>query len=759
MDKLVVILWGLLLMYGCDGARRVNLGDRLNAWRDKRMMQRSVGEERSTPNNESPEHLLGLGKDEKLTAKDEVFNKAGHLQVKFQETYKGLPITGETVVLELDEHGEYTGVYGRVVEGLEDDIPTVEPLLTKQDVISIAVDHHNDSINDIHLDQDKDVKLEIYLEKIGEEFQGTLAYRVSYIVQHSNKLSQPVYIIDANQGTVIDNWEGLSTKPYPRQSDYESVKGVGGNTRTGKHHYDGTGKYPLLKVKKTADGKCKLENEHVKVVHANWTDEFYSLLFLHNHAHEFDCSEGNLDKVNGAYSPLNDVYFFSNLVTEMYLDWFGQSPFQRKITAHVHFGEDMANAFYYMNTITFGDGNWEGLRKSHPFTVLDVVSHEIGHGVVERYSGLQYHKQSGGINEAFADIAGVAAEYYLDYTNYEIGSKLYSCGSMRYMYDPKLDKKSIGNARMFCSDLNVHYSSGVFNKAFYLLANTDGWNVKSAFAVFYMANRLYWHEDSDFNDAACGVVKATRDAGKSADDVIKAFDQVGVEPCVESEKESVDLGAAINQTLIFSLNYTEPSTLLAIVGRDEVAVKLVAKDGSIQQQRSIVETGLAEIELNACAAASASEFHVSSYVKGRPFKHFALLSYTNDEIIWLGKNISMADSGELHPDNVTYNIRFEIPEDLTQNTEQAVKMMLIVRMLSMPDHLPIFRMNYGKLPDDDKLWYDYYGSSNYYYAFFNFCHPKPGTYYLIQLRGDTSTLLDIFYVPIEFVNQYTVGTQ
>eukprot|EP00918_Siedleckia_nematoides_P103064 GHVU01225013.1.p1 GENE.GHVU01225013.1~~GHVU01225013.1.p1 ORF type:complete len:753 (-),score=89.75 GHVU01225013.1:402-2660(-) len=752
MDRLTVIFLGVLLVYGCEGAKRVNLDDRLNEWRAKRMLQRSVGDERNTPNNESPEHLLGLGKDEKLTAKDEVFNEAGHLQVKFQETYKGLPITGETVVLELDEHGQYTGVYGRLVEGLEDDIPTVEPLLMKQDVINIAVSHHKDNVNEIKINPDKDVKLEVFLEKLGEEFQGTLAYRVSYIVQTPHKLSKPIYIIDANKGTIIESWEGLSSKAYPRQGDYELVKGVGGNEKTGKYHYDGTSKLPLLKVKKTADGKCRLENEHVRVMNMNQTTNESAV----TDAHEFECHEGNLDKVNGAYSPLNDVYFFSNLVTEMYLDWFGQSPFDGMITAYVHYDKELTNAYYYDNTLTFGDGagDW------HPLTSLDVVSHEIGHGVVERYSDLRYRQQSGGINEAFADIAGAAAEYYLDYTTFDIGAKIKKqCGKMRYMYDPKLDKKSIGNARMFCSDLNVHYSSGVFNKAFYLLANTDGWNVKSAFAVFYMANRLYWHEDSDFNDAACGVVKATRDAGKSADDVIKAFDQVGVEPCVESEKESVDLGAAINQTLIFSLNYTEPSTLLAIVGRDEVAVKLVAKDGSIQQQRSIVETGLAEIELNACAAASASEFHVSSYVKGRPFKHFALLSYTNDEIIWLGKNISMADSGELHPDNVTYNIRFEIPEDLTQNTEQAVKMMLIVRMLSMPDHLPIFRMNYGKLPDDDKLWYDYYGSSNYYYAFFNFCHPKPGTYYLIQLRGDTSTLLDIFYVPIEFVNQYTVGTQ
>eukprot|EP00918_Siedleckia_nematoides_P103063 GHVU01225012.1.p1 GENE.GHVU01225012.1~~GHVU01225012.1.p1 ORF type:complete len:752 (-),score=91.62 GHVU01225012.1:807-3062(-) len=751
MDRLTVIFLGVLLVYGCEGAKRVNLDDRLNEWRAKRMLQRSVGDERNTPNNESPEHLLGLGKDEKLTAKDEVFNEAGHLQVKFQETYKGLPITGETVVLELDEHGQYTGVYGRLVEGLEDDIPTVEPLLMKQDVINIAVSHHKDNVNEIKINPDKDVKLEVFLEKLGEEFQGTLAYRVSYIVQTPHKLSKPIYIIDANKGTIIESWEGLSSKAYPRQGDYELVKGVGGNEKTGKYHYDGTSKLPLLKVKKTADGKCRLENEHVRVMNMNQTTNESAV----TDAHEFECHEGNLDKVNGAYSPLNDVYFFSNLVTEMYLDWFGQSPFDGMITAYVHYDKELTNAYYYDNTLTFGDGagDW------HPLTSLDVVSHEIGHGVVERYSDLRYRQQSGGINEAFADIAGAAAEYYLDYTTFDIGAKIKKqCGKMRYMYDPKLDKKSIDNARMFCQDLNVHYSSGVFNKAFYLLANTDGWNVKSAFAVFYMANRLYWHEDSDFNDAACGVVKATRDAGKSADDVIKAFDQVGVEPCAESEKEMVPIGVAINQTLIFSLNYTKPSTLLPIVGQDEVAVKLVAKDGSILQERRIEEMGLTEIELNACAATFAAEFHVSSYVEGRPVRHFLLLSYTNDEVTWLGKNISMADTGELHPNNVTY-IRFEIPEDFIQNKQKAVKIMIIIRFLSVPDNQTAFAMNYDKIPDADAFWFDYYGQSFNNYAIFYVCNPKPGAYYLFQTAGDTSTLMDMFYVPVESVNQYRFATQ
>ncbi len=59
----------------------------------------------------------------------------------------------------------------------------------------------------------------------------------------------------------------------------------------------------------------------------------------------------------------------------------------------------------------------------------------------------------------------------------------------RYLIDPTMDGKSIGHADDFCPGMNVHYSSGVFNRAFYLLATTENWDVMKAFEVFVTANR------------------------------------------------------------------------------------------------------------------------------------------------------------------------------------------------------------------------------------------------------------------------------
>ena len=76
--------------------------------------------------------------------------------------------------------------------------------------------------------------------------------------------------------------------------------------------------------------------------------------------------------------------------------------------------------------------------------------------------------------------------------------------------------------------LDPHLSSGVYNRAFYLLANSSGWDIKKAFQVFADANRLYWNASSDYNQAACGVVHAANDRGYDDSAVTAAFDAVGV---------------------------------------------------------------------------------------------------------------------------------------------------------------------------------------------------------------------------------------
>jgi hypothetical protein len=163
-----------------------------------------------------------------------------------------------------------------------------------------------------------------------------------------------------------------------------------------------------------------------------------------------------------------------------------------------------------------------------------VTSHEISHGYTEQNSGLEYSGQSGGMNEAYSDIAGEAAEFYdRGAADFLVGRDIVKTSAgigdaLRYMCNPPQDGGSIDNAANYTSSMDVHYTSGVYNKAFCLLAKTAGWDVKKAFQAFALANKSYWTTTATFNSGACGVQSAATDLGYNANDVIAAFTGVGV---------------------------------------------------------------------------------------------------------------------------------------------------------------------------------------------------------------------------------------
>jgi Zn-dependent metalloprotease len=73
---------------------------------------------------------------------------------------------------------------------------------------------------------------------------------------------------------------------------------------------------------------------------------------------------------------------------------------------NVHYGEDYMNAFWDGDEMTFGDGDGEIFIS---FTQsLDVVAHELAHGVTQFTADLEYFSQSGALNEHFSDVFGSA---------------------------------------------------------------------------------------------------------------------------------------------------------------------------------------------------------------------------------------------------------------------------------------------------------------------------------------------------------------
>jgi len=76
----------------------------------------------------------------------------------------------------------------------------------------------------------------------------------------------------------------------------------------------------------------------------------------------------------------------------------------------------------------------------------------------------------------------------------------------------------------------VHAGAGIFNKAFYLIATSKGWDIRKAFDVMLKANIHYWNSSmTTLTEAACGVTAATQDYGYNVADVRVAFAQVGLD--------------------------------------------------------------------------------------------------------------------------------------------------------------------------------------------------------------------------------------
>jgi pseudolysin/vibriolysin len=96
------------------------------------------------------------------------------------------------------------------------------------------------------------------------------------------------------------------------------------------------------------------------------------------------------------------------------------------------------------------------------------------------------------------------------------------------MCEPNKDGESISSAKEYSDSLDVHHSSGVYNKAFCLLAQTNGWNARKAFQVFQVANRDYWTPSTNFQNGAEGVRDAAKDLGFNVADVMKAFARVDI---------------------------------------------------------------------------------------------------------------------------------------------------------------------------------------------------------------------------------------
>ncbi|MFZ6846249.1 M4 family metallopeptidase [Undibacterium sp. RuTC16W] len=447
--------------------------------------------------------LLGLSASELQAVRSQTYAN-GKVVTRYQQFHQGVPVWGEAIVEHVMPGATQPTLSGAMLRNVTNDLPSANPLYSASQALTLAKTQSR-----VNSTENEQAKLHVQL---GANNVAKLIYVVSFLdTSNPAKPSRPHYVIDANTGAVLKKWEGLTHTL--------SGTGPGGNAKTGQYEYGTTAGYGYLDVL-VSGSTCKLSSTNVDTYNMNNATSGSGTL------HSFTCPRNTVKTVNGGYSPMNDAHYFGNQVFNMYQAYLGVRPISQKLVMKVHYGSAYENAFWDGSSMNFGDG----ASTFYPLTSLDVTGHEVSHGFTEQNSNLTYSGMSGGMNEAFSDMAGEAVKYYVKGTNdFKVGVDIFKAsGALRYMYNPPLDGGSIDNAANYTSSLDVHYTSGVFNKAFYLLATTSGWNTRKAFEVMADANRLYWTANSTFDQGACGVEKAAANRGYTVADVTTAFNTVGV---------------------------------------------------------------------------------------------------------------------------------------------------------------------------------------------------------------------------------------
>lgn len=348
--------------------------------------------------------------------------------------------------------------------------------------------------------------------------------------------ARPTYIIDADHLSIYKYWDNIKTN---KQHDFVKGGGFGGNLNVGKLSYDGLAGHLSSFMVKRVNDTCYLETPEIIVKHAVTEKIMQYSCFNTNTEHNQLYWSADFDFVNDSFSPANDAMFSAQVIKAFYQSWYNVPALlnadgsEMVLTMNVHIPK-MDNAYWDGTSMSFGDGD-----QLYPLTSLGIAAHEVSHGFTQQHSDLMYEGQSGGMNEAFSDMAAQVAEFYAYNNNtWQLGNDVFKLKgeALRYMDQPSKDCYgkspgtfcSIDNANQYYAGLDVHFSSGVYNRAFYLLSTMPDWNPKKAFAVMLQANASYWINTTNFAEGAACAIRAADDLHYDKSAVEKAFKTVGV---------------------------------------------------------------------------------------------------------------------------------------------------------------------------------------------------------------------------------------
>ena len=271
------------------------------------------------------------------------------------------------------------------------------------------------------------------------------------------------YFVDARSGRILDKWDGVETAAAAG-TGYSLTLGTVGITTNSI-----SGGYEMRDPNRGSGYTTDAQNG------ATTTTTGY--IFT-----DADNAWGN-GATSSRASAAVDAHYGVAKTWDFYKNTFGRSGIKndgRGAKSLVHVGTNWVNASWSdaCFCMRYGDGDGVTYR---PVVALDVAGHEMTHGVTSAVNGLAYSADAGGLNEASSDIMGTMVEYYAanssDPGDFLIGEKIYISNpdgtkALRRMFKQNLDGASYVCYKTggFTTADDPHYTSGVANRFFYLLA-------------------------------------------------------------------------------------------------------------------------------------------------------------------------------------------------------------------------------------------------------------------------------------------------
>jgi len=213
-------------------------------------------------------------------------------------------------------------------------------------------------------------------------------------------------------------------------------------------------------------------------------------------------------------SVVNQAYETSGFVRDYLKQNFNINSTDNKgmdIISNVHYGEKYNNAYWDGDEMTYGDG--DEVEFQNFASAIDVVAHELMHGVTQFMANLEYRSQSGALNEHFSDVFGtIIKQKYLNQNIEEadwligdtVVTEKFPGSAIRSMKAPgtandfdsqpdHMDNYYSGSA----DNQGVHINSGIPNKAFYLSAIEIG--IDDCALIWFETLKVLWRT-ADFDD-------------------------------------------------------------------------------------------------------------------------------------------------------------------------------------------------------------------------------------------------------------------